>query len=84
MMALQAAVDPFDGVTFALSDDALLNVGVDLLVHEVLQFGQVIIQKGRQSKERVYNLELREEDRESVVVYRKDQTSKSYPEAVSS
>lgn len=42
-MVLQAAVDPFDGVTFALGDDALLNVGVDLLVHEVLQFGQVII-----------------------------------------
>lgn len=43
MMVLQAAVDPLDGVTFVLGDDALLDVGVNLLVHEVLQLGQVII-----------------------------------------
>lgn len=41
--ALQAAVDPLDGVSFILGDDALLDVGVDLLVHEFLQLGQVII-----------------------------------------
>lgn len=41
--ALQAAVDPLDGVAFILGDDALLNVGVNLLVHKVLQLGQVII-----------------------------------------
>lgn len=50
MAALQAAVDPLDGVTFVLGDDALLNVGVDLLVHEVLQLGQVIIWRGRHNK----------------------------------
>lgn len=41
--ALQAAVDPLDGVAFVLGDDALLNVRVNLLVHEVLQLGEVII-----------------------------------------
>lgn len=40
---LQAAVDPLDGVAFVLGDDAFLNVGVHLLVHEVLQLGEVII-----------------------------------------
>lgn len=40
---LQAAVDPLDGVSFILGDDALLNVGVNLLVHEFLQLGQVVI-----------------------------------------
>lgn len=43
--ALQAAVDPLDGVAFVLGDDALLDVGFNLLVHEVLQLGQVIICK---------------------------------------
>lgn len=41
--ALQAAVDPLDGVAFILGDDAFLNVGIHLLIHEVLQFGEVII-----------------------------------------
>lgn len=40
---LQAAVDPLDGVALVLGNDAFLDVGVNLLVHEVLQFGQVII-----------------------------------------
>lgn len=40
---LQAAVDPLDGVSLFLGDDALLNVRVDLLVHEVLQLGQVVV-----------------------------------------
>lgn len=40
---LQATVDPLDGVAFILGDDALFDVGVNLLVHEVLQLGQVII-----------------------------------------
>lgn len=40
---LQAAVDPLDGVSFVLGDDALLNVGVHLLVHEFLQLGQVVV-----------------------------------------
>lgn len=82
-MALQAAVDPLDGVTFTLGDDALLNVGVNLLVHEVLQLGQVIIQKDRQSKKMIYNLGLKEEGHGPVVVCRTDQISNSYPEAVS-
>lgn len=43
MTALQAAVDPLDGVALVLGDDALLDVGVNLLIHEVLQFGQIII-----------------------------------------
>lgn len=43
MGGLQAAVDPLDGFTLILGHDALLNVGVNLLVHEVLQLGQVII-----------------------------------------
>lgn len=42
---LQAAVDPLDGVSFILGNDALLNVGVNLLVHEFLQLGQVVIWK---------------------------------------
>lgn len=33
---LQAAVDPLYDVAFVLGDDAFLNVGVHLLVHEVL------------------------------------------------
>lgn len=45
MIVLQAAVDPLDGVPFVLGDDSFLYVGVNLLVHEVLQFGQVIIWK---------------------------------------
>lgn len=40
---LQAAVDPLDGVAFVFGDDSLLDVGVHLLVHEVLQLGQVVI-----------------------------------------
>lgn len=44
---LQAAVDPLDGVSFVLGNDALLNVGVNLLVHEFLQLGQVVIWKRR-------------------------------------
>lgn len=40
---LQAAVDPLYDVAFVLGDDAFLNVGVHLLVHEVLQLGEVII-----------------------------------------
>lgn len=57
--ALQAAVDPLDGVSFILGDDALLNVRVDLLVHEVLQLGQVVICEERQSRGWVYiNLEI--------------------------
>lgn len=47
MMRLQAAVDPLDGVTLIFSNDALLNVGFNLLVHEVLQLGQVIIWGGQ-------------------------------------
>lgn len=39
----QAAVDPFDGVPLVSGYDALLDVRVNLLVHEVLQFGQVIV-----------------------------------------
>lgn len=45
MMVLQAAVDPLDGVAFVLGDDPFLYVGVNLLVHEVLQLGQIIIWK---------------------------------------
>lgn len=48
----QAAVDPLDGVSFILGDDALLNVRVHLLVHELLQLGQVVVwnrTKGRGS-----------------------------------
>lgn len=55
-MVLQAAVDPLDCVAFILGDNAFVNVGVDLLVHEVLQLGQVIIWKERQSRGQVYNL----------------------------
>lgn len=40
---LQAAVDPLDCVAFVLGDDAFFDVGVHLLVHEVLQLGEVII-----------------------------------------
>lgn len=39
----QAAVDPFYGVSFVFGDDSFLDVRVDLLVHEILQLGQVII-----------------------------------------
>lgn len=44
---LQAAIDPLDGVSFVLGDDALLNVGVHLLVHELLQLGQVVVWSNR-------------------------------------
>lgn len=74
MTALQAAVDPLDGVAFVLGDDALFNVGVNLLVHEVLQLGEVIIWKDRHSKWWVYNLRFKEEDHE---VMRIDQTLNS-------
>lgn len=40
---LQTAVDPLYGVAFVLGDDAFLNVCVHLLVHKVLQLGEVII-----------------------------------------
>lgn len=40
---LQAAVDPLDCVAFVLGNDAFLDVGVHLLVHEVLQLGEIII-----------------------------------------
>lgn len=40
---LQTAVDPLYGVAFVLGDDAFLNVRVHLLVHKVLQLGEVII-----------------------------------------
>lgn len=43
MLESQAAVDPLNGVALIFGDDALLDVGVDLLVHEVLQLGQVVI-----------------------------------------
>lgn len=39
----QAAVDPFDCVAFLLGNDAFFNVSVHLLVHEVLQLGEIII-----------------------------------------
>lgn len=40
---LQAAVDPLNCVTLVLCDDAFFDVGVHLLVHEVLQLGEIII-----------------------------------------
>lgn len=43
MTALQAAVDPLDGVALVFGNDAFLDVRVDLLVHEVLQLGKVVI-----------------------------------------
>lgn len=49
-MMSQAAVDPLDCVPFILGNDALLDVGVNLLVHEVLQLGQVIIWEVRHDK----------------------------------
>ena len=52
--ALQAAVDPLDGVAFILGDDALLDVGVDLLVHEVLQLGKIIIWEDKHSNDAFY------------------------------
>lgn len=73
-MALQAAVDPLDGVSFILGDDALLNVGINLLVHEVLQLGQVIIWKERQNTGWVYNLRFKEEDHKAILVSKIDQT----------
>lgn len=39
----QTAVDPLYGVALVFGDDSFLDVGVDLLVHEILQLGQVII-----------------------------------------
>ena len=44
---LKAPVDPLDGLPFVLLDDALVNVGVHLLVHEVPQFREVIIWEGK-------------------------------------
>lgn len=74
--ALQAAVDPLDGVAFILGDDALLDVGVDLLVHEVLQLGKVIIWEDKHSKDG-FTVSSKEEDHETVVSGRIDQTLNS-------
>lgn len=55
-VVLQAAVDPLDGVAFVFGDDALLDVRVDLLVHEILQLGQVIIcTEGEANKDDGFN-----------------------------
>lgn len=56
-LLLQAAVDPLDGVSLILGNDALLNVGVNLLVHEFLQFGQVVIwNRIEHNKRLIYDL----------------------------
>lgn len=43
LTVLQTAVDPLDGVAFVFGDDALLDIRVNLLVHEILQLGQVVV-----------------------------------------
>lgn len=40
---LHAAVDPLDDLPLLLLQDALVNVAVHLLVHEVPKLGQVVI-----------------------------------------
>jgi len=40
---LQTTVNSLDGFSLVFGDDALLDVGLHLLVHEVLQLGEVIV-----------------------------------------
>ena len=44
---LQTTVNSLDGLSFLLGDDALLDVVLHLLVHEVLQLGQVVVWGGQ-------------------------------------
>ena len=45
-MQLQTTVNSLYGLSFFLRDDALVDVVIHLLVHEVLQLGQVVVWGG--------------------------------------